>query len=84
MGIAGLEGEQTLPPPREVRVLQATDRVLGSGHLRERSLYGSSQSRRSLRMAYSREQDRRSGFPRLYELLPKVHPGLFCQSLTSL
>jgi len=24
-GIAGLEGEQTLPPPREVQVLQAVD-----------------------------------------------------------
>jgi len=40
--------------------------------------HGSSQSRRSLRMAYSGEQDGRPGFPRLRELLPKIHSGLFC------
>jgi len=40
--------------------------------------HGSGQSRRSLRMAYSGEQDGRPGFPRLRELLPKIHSGLFC------
>jgi len=35
-------------------------------------------------MAYSREQNGRSGFLRLRELLPEVHSGLFCQSLTPL
>jgi len=42
MGVTSLEGEQTLPLPREVRVLQAIDQVLGSGHLGERSFHGSS------------------------------------------
>ena len=40
--------------------------------------HGSGESRRSLRMAYSGEQDGRPGFPRLRELLPKIHSGLFC------
>ena len=31
-------------------------------------------------MAYSGEQDGCPGFPRLCELLPEVHSGLFCQS----
>jgi len=35
-------------------------------------------------MAYFKEQDRRPGFPRLHELLPEVHSGLFCQSSTPL
>jgi len=35
-------------------------------------------------MAYSGEQDRHLGFPRLRELLLEVHSGLFCQSLTPL
>ena len=83
-GVTSPEGEQTLPPPREVRVLQAMDQVLGSGHLGEQSFHGSGQSRRSLRMAYSREQDGRPGFPRLRELLLEVHSGLFCQSSTPL
>ena len=84
MSVTGLEGEQALPPAREVQVLQATDRVLGSGHLGERSFHGSGQSHRSLKMAYSGEQDGRPGFPRLRELLPEVHLELFCQSSTPL
>jgi len=35
-------------------------------------------------MAYSGEQNEHPGFPRLRELLPEVHSGLFCQSSTSL
>jgi len=84
MGVISLEGEQTLPLIREVQVLQTVDRVLGSGHLKEQSFHRSGQSRRSLRMAYSGEQDGRPGFPRLRELLLKVHSGLFCQSSTPL
>ena len=33
-------------------------------------------------MVYSGEQDGRLGFPRLRELLPEVHSGLFRQSST--
>ena len=84
MGVTSLEGEQTLPLTGEVQVLQAADRVPGSGHLGERSFHGSGQSCRSPRIAYSGEQDGRPGFPRLCELLPEVHLGLFCQSSTLL
>jgi len=35
-------------------------------------------------MAYSGEQDGRSGLLRFCEFLPKVHLGLLCQSSTSL
>jgi len=35
-------------------------------------------------MAYSGEQDKRSGFPRFRELPPEVHSGLFYQSSTPL
>ena len=84
MGVIGLAGEQTLSPPREVRVLQGVDWVLGFGHLGERSLYRSSQGCRSLRVAHSKEQDGRSDLPRLYKLLLKVHSELLYQSSTPL
>ena len=84
MGITGLVKEQTLPPPGEVRVLQGADWVLGSSHLRKRSLHGSVQGHRSLRVVHSKEQDGHSGLSRFRKLLLKVHLGLLHQGSTPL
>ena len=84
MDVTGLVGEQTLPLPRKVRVLQGADCVLGSGYLGEQSLHRSGQGHRNLRVAHSGEQDGHSGLPRLRKLLLKIHLRLLCQSLIPL
>jgi len=62
-------------------VLQGANWVLMSSHLKKWSFHGSSQGRRSLRVAYSRKQDGCPGVPRLCKLLLKVHLRLLCHSL---
>jgi len=84
MGTTDLIGKQTFPSPREMWILQGANQVLGTSHFREWSFHGSSQGYRSLRVAYSRKQDRCPGFPRLRKLLPEVHSRLLCHSSTLL